>query len=54
MWDLPRSGNEPLSPALAGGFLPLSHGGSPGRTLSDINHKKTFFDPPPIVIIKKK
>ena len=24
-WDLPRSGIEPMPPALAGGFLPLSH-----------------------------
>jgi len=27
--DLPDSGIEPTSPALAGGFLPLSHQGSP-------------------------
>ena len=25
MWDLPRPGIEPLSPALAEGFLPLNH-----------------------------
>ena len=32
MWDLPRPGLEPVSPALAGGFLtsaPLHHQGSP-------------------------
>ena len=29
MWDLPRPGIGPLSPALAGGFfLPLSHQGT--------------------------
>ena len=29
--DLPKPGIEPMSPALAGVFLPLSHQGSPGR-----------------------
>ena len=29
MWDLPRPGIEPVSPALAGGFLTTSHQGSP-------------------------
>ena len=28
LWDLPRPGIEPMSPALAGGFLPPSHQGS--------------------------
>ena len=32
MWDLPRSGIEPISLALAGGFfLPLSHQGRSGK-----------------------
>ena len=29
MWDLPRPGLEPMSPALAGGSQPLHHQGSP-------------------------
>ena len=29
MWDLPGPGLEPMSPALAGGFLTLRHQGSP-------------------------
>ena len=29
MWDLPGSGIEPVSPALAGNSLPLSHQGRP-------------------------
>ena len=31
MWNLPRSGMEPVSPALAGRFLPTSHQGSPWK-----------------------
>ena len=33
MWDLPEPGLEPMSPALAGGFLPLRHQGSPKHFL---------------------
>ena len=29
MWDLPRPGFKPMSPAWAGGFLPLSQQGGP-------------------------
>ena len=29
MWDLPRSGLEPMSPALAGGFLTTAPPGKP-------------------------
>ena len=29
MWDLPRSGLEPVSPALAGGFLTTAPPGKP-------------------------
>ena len=29
MWDLPSPGTEPRPPALAGGFQPLDHQGSP-------------------------
>ena len=29
LWDLPGSGIKPVSPVLAGGWLPLSHQGSP-------------------------
>ena len=33
MWDLPRSGTEPMSPAMADGFPPLSHEGSPHNNI---------------------
>ena len=33
MWDLPGSGFEPVSPALAGRFLTLDHQGSPSGDL---------------------
>ena len=29
MWDLPGSGIEPMSPALAGGLFTLTHQGGP-------------------------
>ena len=29
MWDLPRPGHEPVSPALAGGFLTTAPPGKP-------------------------
>ena len=56
MWDLPRPGLEPVSPALAGRFSTTAAPGKPpGRTLFDINHSKIFFDPPPRVMeIKTK
>ena len=31
MWDFPKPGIKPMSPALAGRFLPLSHQGSPSK-----------------------
>ena len=34
MWNLPESGIEPLSPALAGGFLTT---GPPGKSYLDIS-----------------
>ena len=37
--DLPRSGIKPISPTLAGRFLPLSHQGSPSIMTSSV---KTF------------
>ena len=33
MWDLPGPGLEPMSPALAGGFLTMCHQGSPQKKL---------------------
>ena len=33
MWDLPRPGLEPLSPALAGGFLTTAPPGKPERPM---------------------
>ena len=36
MWDLPGPGVEPLSPALAGGFLTTAPPGKPGRQI--LNH----------------
>ena len=37
MWDLPGPGIEPVSPALAGGSVPLSRLGSPGCFFSCFN-----------------
>ena len=34
MWDLPRSGSEPMSPALAGRFLTT---GPPGKSRYSLN-----------------
>ena len=31
MWDLPRPGLEPVSPALAGGFLTTAPPGKPNK-----------------------
>ena len=46
MWDLPRPGLEPVSPALAGRFSTTAPPGKPSKIL---------FDPPPKVIeIKTK
>ena len=46
MWDLPGPGIEPVSPAMAGGFLTTAPPGKPS---------KIFFDPPPRVMkIKTK
>ena len=54
MWDFPRPGLEPLSPALAGRFSTTVPPGKP-RTLFDINHSNIFLDPSPRVMeIKTK
>ena len=34
MWNLPRSGMEPMSPALAGSFFTIEPRGKPGSCLS--------------------
>ena len=39
MWDLPRPGIEPMSPALAGGFLSTSYFLPPGKSCRDILHE---------------
>ena len=39
MWDLPGPGLEPVSPALAGGFLTTAPPGKPGRWI--LNHCAT-------------
>ena len=38
MWDLPRPGIEPMSPALAGGFLTT---GPPGKSCNDFLSTET-------------
>ena len=43
MWDLPRPGLEPVSPALAGRFSTTAPPGKPGRWL--LNHCATREDP---------
>ena len=37
MWDLPGPGIEPVSPALAGGFLTTAPPGKPGSMVLDVN-----------------
>ena len=39
MWDLPRPGIEPMSPALVGKFFTNQHQGSPHLLLSHVNGK---------------
>ena len=36
MWDLPGPGMEPVSPALAGGFLTTAPPGKPGKYLLEL------------------
>ena len=38
MWDLPRPGLEPVSPALAGGLLTTAPPGKSLGSLKDLNH----------------
>ena len=40
MWDLPRPGLEPVSPALAGRFLTTEPTGKPNTTSSTKSHYK--------------
>ena len=59
MWDLPGPGLEPVSPALAGGFLTTASPGKPGLgffmvfeanvTLKQISNKEktSSLTPPP-------
>ena len=41
MWDLPGPGLEPVSPALAGGFLTTAPPGKSWDVTSEIRFKKT-------------
>ena len=41
MWDLPGPGLEPVSPALAGGFLTTAPPGKPLAWYTSFNFKKT-------------
>ena len=41
MWDLPRPGLEPVSPALAGGFLTTVPAGKTGRSV--LMHYRMVF-----------
>ena len=47
MWDLPRSGNKPMSPALAEGFFTTEPSGKPKgeffNTMTPISVAKIFF-----------
>ena len=49
MWDLPRPGLEPVSPALAGRFSTTAPPGKPAKT----NLKKLNFTPTRMATIKK-
>ena len=41
MWDLPRPGLEPVSPALAGGFLTTAPPGKPGGIIFKSHYFQT-------------
>ena len=43
MWDLPGPGLEPVSPALAGGFLSTAPPGKPGFFFLIVNFWKVFI-----------
>ena len=44
MWDLPRPGLEPVSPALAGGFLTTAPAGKPRKNFYfGIRRQDSFF-----------
>ena len=44
MWDLPGPGIEPVSPVLAGEFLPLHHQGSPKIFKESSEHTLKMWD----------
>ena len=45
MWDLPGPEHEPVSPALAGGFLTTAPPGKPETEGSESNRKNEAWDP---------
>ena len=45
MWDLPGSGIEPTSPALAGGLFTMSHQGSTDATTLRAESKEELKSP---------
>ena len=49
MWDLPRPGIEPVSPALAGGFLTTAPPGKPPTTIGFLS--QAFWVLLPLVYI---
>ena len=52
MWDLPGPGLEPMSPALAGGFLTTAPPGKPSQAI--LNPLMTFMKTCPDVIYMHK
>ena len=50
MWDLPRPGLEPVSPALAGRFSTTAPPGKPGIAILKVESDPMFF-PPPIFLL---
>ena len=44
MWDLPGPGLEPVSPALAGGFLTTVPPGKPEAQVLDVSSQKEFSE----------
>ena len=51
MWDLPGPGLEPVSPALAGGFLTTA---PPGKSQNVLSNKQTKPETHHVVVITKK
>ena len=51
MWDPPRPGREPVSPALAGRLPTTAPPGKPGGCFLALTSEEGYFDIPPILTV---